>query len=67
MRRIGNEDTARETGPARGHEAASGREGIFAQRLVRLGATPPFLATKGARARAEHAQGDHEGSSSSSF
>lgn len=67
MRRIGNEDTARETGSARGHKAASGLEGVFAQRLVRLGAAASLLATKGARTRAEHAQGDHEGTSSSRF
>lgn len=61
MRWIGNEDTTREASPARGHEAASSREGVFAQRLVRLGEAASLLAAKGARARAEHAQGDHEG------
>lgn len=67
MRWIRDEDTTRKTGPARGYEAASGREGIFAQRLVRLGAASPLVATKGARARAEHAQGDHKGTSPSRF
>lgn len=67
MRRIGDEDAARETGPAGGYEVAPGREGILAQRPVRLGAAAALLATKGARARTEHAQGDHEGDRIRSF
>lgn len=61
MRRIDDEDTARKTGPARSHETAPGREGVFTKRFVRLGAASPFLATKGARARTKYAQRDHEG------
>jgi hypothetical protein len=62
MRRIDDEDTARETGPARSHETALSREGVLTERSVRLGTAPTFLATKGARARTEYAQRDHEGS-----
>lgn len=62
MRRIlGDEDTTRETGPAGSHEVAPGREGILAQRSVRADTGTSHLATKGARARAEHAQRDYEG------
>lgn len=61
MRRIDDEDTAREIGTARSHETAPSREGVFTERFVRFGTAPPFLATKGARARTEYAQGDHEG------
>lgn len=61
MRRIDNEDTAREIGSAGSHETAPGREGVFTERFVRFGTAPSFLATKGARARTEHAQRDHEG------
>lgn len=61
MRRIDDEDTARETGPARSYETAPSREGVFTERSVRLGTASPFLATKGARARTECAQRDHEG------
>lgn len=61
MRRIGDEDTKRETCPARGHKIALGRERIFAQRSVRSGAASPILATKGARAHTENAQKDHKG------
>lgn len=62
MRRIDDEDTARETGPARSHETASSRQGVFTERFVRFGTAAPFLATKGTRARTKYAQRDHEGS-----
>lgn len=61
MRRISDEDTARETGPAGSNQVTSGREGIFAQRFSRSSAAPTFLPAKGARARSEHAQRNHEG------
>lgn len=61
MRRIDNEDTARETGPARSHETASSREGVFTERFVRFGTAASFLAAKSTRARTEYAQRDHEG------
>lgn len=62
MRRIDNENTAREIGPARSHETTPSIEGVFTERFVRFGTTPSFLATKGARARTKYAQRDHEGS-----
>lgn len=61
MRRINDEDTAREIGPTRSHETALSREGIFTKRFVRLGTASTFLATKGTRARTKYAQRDHEG------
>lgn len=67
MRRIDDEDATRAAGAAGGDEVASGGAGVFAQRPVRLGAAAPFLATKGARARTEHAQGDHEGTTPRCF
>jgi len=61
MRRIDDEDTARETDPARSHETAFSREGVFIKRFVRFGTASSFLATKGARARTKYAQRDHKG------
>lgn len=61
MRRIDDEDTAREIGPTRSHETAPSRKGVFTERFVRLGTATPFLATKSTRARTEYAQRDHEG------
>lgn len=61
MCRIDDEDTAREIGPARSHETTPSRKGVFTKRFVRLGTATPLLATKGARARTEYAQRNHEG------
>lgn len=61
MRWIDNEDTAREIGPARSRETAPSLKRVFTERFVRLGTAPPFLATKGPRARTEYAQRNHEG------
>lgn len=61
MRRLGHEDTARETGSTGSNQVTFGREGIFAQRPGWFSAAATFLPAKSARACSEHAQRNYQG------